>query len=259
MNYGIVPFVSSNNRNFSSYEEEYRKLDFEPTQESYRLRRILELISVHNLTTTRRVLEIGPGRNSLFQFYKETWVGTILEPMPQNYQQLSKVFIEHPNISIIDKTIEQLGKDNKQHFDLIILSSVLHEIPNYRKALEEICLLLENEGILLIVVPNAESIHRQIGVNLGIISDLFQLSSTQSKMQQGIVFSIDTLTNLVADAKFEVLQCITSFVKPLTHKQMQDRVDSGVISDEDLETLYNLSAVFEPFGSEIFLIAKKCD
>lgn len=250
--------MSSNQRDFSSYEEEYRKLDFEPIQESYRLRRVLELISVHNLMTARRILEIGPGRNSLFQFYKETWVGTILEPMPQNYQQLSEVFIEYPNISIVDKTIEQLGRSNKQPFDLIILSSVLHEIPNYRKALEEIYLLLENQGVLLIVVPNAESIHRQIGVNLGIISDLFQLSTTQSKMQQGVVFSIDTLTNLVAEAKFEVLQCITSFVKPLTHKQMQERVDHGVISDKDLDSLYKLSELFEPFGSEIFLIAKKC-
>ena len=159
----------------------------------------------------------------------------------------------------MDRTIEEFVENYQHYFDLIILSSVLHEIPNYRVVLQKISLLLEPGGSLLIVVPNAESIHRQIGVNMGIISDLFQLSTTQSKMQQGVVFSIDTLTNLVADANFEILSCDTSFVKPLTHNQMHERINSGIISNEDLDSLYKLSKLFEPFGSEIFLVARRID
>jgi SAM-dependent methyltransferase len=142
-------------------------------------------------------------------------------------------------------------------FDLVILSSVLHELLNPLQELSKIKSLLKSNGLLFIVTPNNQSIHRLLGVFLGILDNTSSLTSTEIKMQQYNNFSVSSLGDLLNELNFTIDLGITSFLKPHTHAQMQAWVDEGVLTKTKLESLYELSGIFEPYNSEIFVLARK--
>ena len=53
-------------------------------------------------------------------------------------------------------------------------------------------------------VPNAHSLHRLLAVEIGLIEDPFELSSTQKQMQQHSTFGLDSLAELLCQQGFEV-------------------------------------------------------
>jgi hypothetical protein len=113
------------------------------------------------------------------------------------------------------------------------------------------------DGVLVVVVPNAWSIHRFVGIKKGIISDLDDYSQTQIRMQQyQKVFNPDTLKELVEKSGFEVLTSVTFFPKVLSHDQMASRYEDGEIGDDFLEQMDQLSEILNPVGSEILLTAR---
>ena len=76
-------------------------------------------------------------------------------------------------------------------------------------------------------------------------------------MQQVVSFSTDSLAEFAIDVGFEVAHIFTSFVKPLPHFKMNVLQQSGSLSDSDLDSLYSISDLFNPYGSEIFAVLEK--
>jgi len=76
-------------------------------------------------------------------------------------------------------------------------------------------------------------------------------------MQQHSNYSLDSLKSLLKESGFTVDLAFTNFLKPHTHKQMQTWVDEGLLTEAKLQSLYELSEIFEPYNSEIFILARK--
>jgi hypothetical protein len=144
-----------------------------------------------------------------------------------------------------------------EEFDLVILSGVLHEMLNTREELSSIYSRLSCNGRLFIVTPNNQSIHRLLGVFLGILENTSTLTSTEIMMQQHSNYSLDSLKGLLKESGFTVDLALTNFLKPHTHKQMQTWVDEGLLTEAKLQSLYELSEAFEPYNSEMFILARK--
>ena len=77
-------------------------------------------------------------------------------------------------------------------------------------------------------------------------------------MQHNSNYSSDSLQSLLKELDFTIDLALTNFLKPHTHKQMQTWVDEGLLTDAKLQSLYELSEVFEPYNSEVFILARKC-
>ena len=122
-------------KDLDKYLRDYLDLPFERIFECYRHEKVLELIHSANLSKDIKFLEIGPGLNPIFNIIKEFGVNS-------SYKLPS--------------------------YDLIILSSVLHEIPEYQKALIQCFNLLSSGSKIIIVVPNNRSLHRLIGQESGL-------------------------------------------------------------------------------------------
>ena len=129
---------------------------------------------------------------------------------------------------------------------------------NPKQELSTIHSRLKSNGILFIVTPNNQSIHRLIGVILGILENTSALTSTEIMMQHNSNYSSDSLQSLLKELDFTIDLALTNFLKPHTHKQMQTWVDEGLLTDAKLQSLYELSEVFEPYNSEVFILARKC-
>jgi 2-polyprenyl-3-methyl-5-hydroxy-6-metoxy-1,4-benzoquinol methylase len=245
------------NRDLRDYLFQFNRLPFERTQEKFRKRKILELISRHK-AEEGKLLEVGPGLNPLFPSLDTFDYRTTLEPITEIYQWLTSSHGQKPKLQIINSDLEKFISSNaEERFDTIILSSVLHEIPNPEVALKMIYSTLKVGGHLFVVVPNNQSVHRLTGERIGIAKSLNYLTETERIMQQFSSYSPQALADQIEKHGFRIKEIVTNFIKPLHHAAMQEAIDKSLLSEEDLEFLYKLSELMPGFGSEIFGVATK--
>lgn len=245
-------------RDYNKYDQEFDALPFERILEKYRLRRLIEIIDEHVSKNLNNVLEIGPGYNSILRELSVVGERVIIEPSNQLFAYNKAMYFGEESVTILNEEVKEFSsRDPLPEFDLIVLSSVLHEFHDAQNELLSIVKLLKRGGHVIVVVPNNESVHRQFGVTLGILASTSSLTDTERLMQQTKSFSIQSIESLMGLIGLVIQHVTTSFVKPHTHAQMQKWVDDGLLDQEGLENLYKLSHFFHPFNSEIFLIARK--
>ena len=245
-------------RDIGDWDEKFKSLPFERTQEKYRKIKSIEVI---NRTTSgkapSRILEVGPGYSSICPDLFPSQEIVLIEPAKTLYEYNKERFFNYSNVTVLENTIINFIKDwNLLHFDLIVMNGVLHELDDPRGELSAILRVLEPKGNVFISVPNNQSVHRLMGVALGILASPESRTSTEINLQQNHNFSPGTLTNLVVELGLSIQLLETSIVKPHTHSKMQEWIDEGVLKEKDLDNLFELSTIFDPFGSEIFISAK---
>lgn len=241
-------------RDLQSYSHEYSNQPFESYQVEYRKRMVVDIIRRNNHKT---ILEVGCALNPLFEFFTDFEQLTILEP--------SKLFF--------DKTVEDIAKKdlgskveifnnyfeddiesvNSTNYDLIIISALIHEIPDLKKFFTRLQELVKPGTVVHIDVPNGNSLHRLLAVEMGLIKSQMEMSDFNVQFQQNRVFDLNSLEKLVTDYDFEVIEKGSYFIKPFTHSQMQKMMDNNIIDTKVLDGFYNLIKHFPDLGSEIYI------
>jgi hypothetical protein len=151
---------------------------------------------------------------------------------------------------MLQDNIEVLGS---RHYDLILMSSLLHEIPDCESLLCATALLSGPATIVHLNVPNAKSFHRVLALEMGLIDHLTEKSQTQQQMQQSHTFDLDRLEAMVNATGFKAIEKGSFFVKPFTHAQMALLQEVNVATNQMLDGLYSLSKYFPEYGSEIYM------
>ena len=139
---------------------------------------------------------------------------------------------------------------------MAIASSVLHEVRDDEHFLQQAKRCLSSSGILIIVVPNAMSIHRLVGTEMGLIKDPTELSATNIQMQQHRVYTFSALRSTLERCGFEPIYFDGFFPKILDHKSMADALAASEINLEFLQQLNALSHRIPAVSSEIFAVAR---
>lgn len=139
---------------------------------------------------------------------------------------------------------------------MIICSCVLHEVERPAQLLEAIVKVCNERTIVHINVPNAYSLHRILAVESGLISDVHEMSERNNILQQTSVFDMESLTKLVESCGMECLCKGGYFLKPFTHGQMYQMLQSGIIDEKILDGLYYAGKKIRKLGSEIFICGK---
>jgi hypothetical protein len=238
-------------RDLDDYEAKYQALPFEATQIRYRRLKTLETIARYG---PARLLEIGCGLEPLFHYLSDDIEYTVVEPAEAFHANALRAARGRGNVTIIKGTLDsQASNLRERRYDLILLSSLLHEVDDPASMLESVRTLCHLQTIVHIVVPNAHSFHRLLAVEMGLIDDVHQRSATQIAMQQASTFSVSSLSTLVEQSGFQVLERETFFVKPFTHQQMARCVDAGIVTETMLDGLYRLASRLPEYGSEIVM------
>lgn len=244
-------------RDLKNYQESYASLPFEETQARYRKRKILETLSAYR---PRSILEIGCGLDPFFNHYTEFDSFTVVEPCEQFFYDASEQANGNSNVTVVRGTLqENISLLSSRNYDMILMSSLLHEIPDAASLLCATAKLCNAQTIVHLNVPNAKSFHRVLALEMGLITNLYEKSEIQLQMQQSHTFDLESLAKLSMACGFKVIEQGSFFVKLFTHAQMASLQTSGVVTDAMLDGLYQLSKHFPEHGSEIYMNIQLAD
>ena len=243
-------------RNINYYEKEYIKEDFEQYQVMYRRKNILEILKQYD---TSSVLEIGCGMSPLFKYLKygeDFGSYTIVEPGERFYSNAKNMAGDNKHIKIYKGFIEELAGNISSNFSFIICSGLLHEVANPELLLKSIAILCNKDTVIHINVPNAESFHRILAKEIGLIENVYCLSDRNKLLQQNNIYNMELLNDIVKQAGFLVISQGSYFIKPFTHKQMFSMIKQEIINEDILDGLYEMSKYMPGYGSEIYVNCK---
>ena len=237
-------------RDLENYYAEYSKLPFENIQERYRKRKILEWIKTENLGM-QSILEVGCGEDSIFNYIKHGGLKYIIEPIKEMLSSTQNIKL-NKEIHVIVNTLENAHENLDVKFDIILVSSLIHEIKNPIEFVLRCREMLHKNGKIIIVTNNKLSIHRILGVELGILQNIDSKTHTEVKMQQFTgAFTTIELIELIEKCKLKVSKIETFFPKILPHEKMHEALKSGKINSNFLDNLYSIIDYLPEFGSEI--------
>lgn len=245
-------------RDIKDYTDKYVEEPFESTMVEIRKRMVIEQCEKYK---HNNILEIGCGMNPFFLDFKGYAQMVIVEPgelFADNARELSNG--EGGQIHVVTGFLEEQIDKVKSlgvNFDFIILSSVLHELDNPQKMLSAVRKLCGEETIVHINVPNANSMHRLIAIEAGLISDVHEKSAQMVKMQRRRTYDMAMLKDEMDKAGFEIVDSGSYFVKPFTHFQMQKCLDEGIINNRVIAGLEKLIKYMPEYGAGIYVNVKK--
>ena len=243
-------------RNIRDYEKKYQTEPCEEYQVKYRRKQILQLLGKYN---HRNMLEIGCGMEPLFEHCQDYEQMVIVEPA-ETFVNNAIQKVNGRNVTCIQGFFEDSVKKILSldiSFDYIVLSSLLHEVEDPEKLLETVREVCSEQTVLHINVPNANSVHRLLAKEMGLIEDVHELSALQKTMQRKRVFDTDTLEEFVEKCGFEVLEKGTYFPKFLSAGQMERMLAEGIVKDDIFEGLDKMIKYMPDLGSEIYVQVRK--
>lgn len=189
--------------NFDQYEIEYQDQisndEFETQLIAIRRRQVLDIAKTLG---PRTFLEVGCGLNSLFNHLQDFDQFVILEPVKRFCEIAESDSKNDPSIAIFNRTLENgTTVINNFDFDLIVASSVLHEVPAPDQFLQSIYQVSDLGTHVYIDVPNVESFHRLLGLQSGLIDELDQFSELENRFsRKSHLLSLASLSRLKKQA-----------------------------------------------------------
>ena len=105
-------------------------------------------------------------------------------------------------------------------FDIIEAGFILEHVDDPAFILRRLHEFLAPGGRIFLAVPNARSLHRQLGHMAGLLDDMYVLSPSDFALGHKRYFDVEAISTLIRDAGFDVAKTEGMFLKPFTTGQL---------------------------------------
>lgn len=154
-----------------------------------------------------------------------------------------------PSVEVAPALIEDFETDEK--FDTIVMAHVLEHVEDPVDALRRCAGMLAEDGIIVVVVPNAGSLHRRLGVTLGMLEKMSDFSPADISIGHRRVYETHTLRADIESAGLTVTDLAGHFCKPLSSGQID------ALPEEVQKGLAALGDQLPPeYASEILIVCR---
>jgi len=206
----------------------------------YRVSKILELC------TGDSVLDLGSAdvfmAEALSPFFKQiVSVDGSQELIERARARLGK----DTNITLVQSLIEEF--DTPQKFDLVLLSFILEHVTDPVEVAAKALTFVKPGGAMLVMVPNARSLHRRVGVALGLLSKVDDFSEEDLRQGHRRVYTEERLCGELRQAGADIEASGTFFIKPLSNPQMEQ------LGTKVADAFFEVSRDLPGLGSMIFV------
>ena len=242
--------------NSNDYQANYENLEFENHLRIYRMKHVTNYI--HSVKSDK-ILEIGSGSWPLFEFFNAYEVLDIVEPGEYFYKTTKNKASNNDRVSVTHGLIEEVYPTLSNDYDIILIGGFLHEIENPKEVLEVIKKIAKKETIVISYVPNADSFHRLLAFEAGIINSKYQYSKNDVLFGRRSVFNKDSFSAIFEESSFSILNIDTYFIKAFTNEQMEHLMNVSFLNERLLTGFSKMIEYMPDMGAEIFLAARILD
>lgn len=239
----------------SEYLRHYEEGSFELHLIAARRARVLTSIRKY---AHERILEVGCGVEPFFPFLEDYKTYTIVEPSADFVRRARRRAEDHAGVQVLHGYLEDLAESlgDTASFDFVIVSSLLHEVPDPSRLLQAVRRVSNPSTCVHINVPNVYSFHRLLALEMGLIRSLFEPSATEVRFQRHTRFDRESLLKVVEENGFRVLYFETYLIKPLANDQMEELLKRGIIDPKTIEALGAMTKYLPEMGCEMLVEAK---
>lgn len=173
------------------------------------------------VSTGDRVLDLGYGdgvslRNLASDLETKKLSVTLVEGAPTLVKEATQnAPIEFEIVHSFFEEFERVSE-----FDVVLASHVLEHVDNPVELLLSLSRSMKPEGRLIGVVPNAQSIHRELAVIMGLQEKLDTLSPRDLIVGHQRVYTLEALERDLNDAGLRLLKLRGFFLKPFSNSQL---------------------------------------
>ena len=165
-----------------------------------------------------RVLELGYGDGIVTAALVKS--GCELTVLEGSATLVDRARQAHPTVNCVHSLFEDFRADRA--YDVILASHVLEHVDDPQAILRLISSWLVETGKIIIVVPNRNSLHRQLAVLMGLQPELDTLSKRDLMVGHQRVYSLEGLEEDVRRAGLRPIKSVGFFLKVLPNAMMLD-------------------------------------
>jgi 2-polyprenyl-3-methyl-5-hydroxy-6-metoxy-1,4-benzoquinol methylase len=184
-----------------------------------------------------RIIELGYGEgNFTEELVTRGYFPTVIDGSKILLDKAKEMYGD--KIEIVHSLFEEYNPYEK--FDFILATHVLEHVDEPISLLKEMKKWLAPNGKIIIIVPNKESIHRQLAVMMGMMPALDTLGERDHLVGHQRVYSLDTLAADVLSADLKVGEKMGFFLKTMPNSMMLN------YSLDLVKALNNISPMLPP-------------
>lgn len=137
-------------------------------------------------------------------------------------------------------------------YDTIIMGHILEHVDDPVKILTKFKKYLNEDGRIIITVPNAKSFHRLAGVKMGLLKSIYELNQTDIKIGHKRVYDFEQLENHIIQSGLQLIERDGYQLKFLSNKQIEENWNENLI-----KTYMELGSDFINNAAEIVAVCRK--
>jgi len=190
-----------------------------------------------DIVKNKAILNLGLG-NGLTSKFLEQYV--LKQVVVEGSKKIIEIFsFESKKTSFVESYFENFSTNEK--FDIVLANHVLEHVDNPVELMQtKFHEWLSDDGIAFITVPNAKSIHRLIGKQMGMLKSEYGLNNSDLKAGHQRVYDTETLKSHIEQANLEILELGGYNLKMVSLVQMKDW------SQELLDAIFEVSKQMPP-------------
>jgi 2-polyprenyl-3-methyl-5-hydroxy-6-metoxy-1,4-benzoquinol methylase len=159
-----------------------------------------------------------------------------------------------PNVSFHHTLIEDYQP--KQQYDRIFLTWILTHIIDPQRVLASLRAMLASDGLLLVAVPNARVLSRQLALHMGLIPDLYKLTENDRNHGHLRAYDRPKLNRELEAAGFETIAQGGIMLKILADFQLDQMYENGMLEQAHIEGFYQLGCEYPDLASAIYSVCR---
>ena len=183
-------------------------------------------------------LELGIGHSKTVQILSEKFES--LTVIDAERELIEKYQESYPSVNFVNEFFENYEVE-KNNFDYIGMGFVLEHVLDPKDILLKYSRALKGNGKLFVSVPNANSLHRLIAYNAGLIDDIKSLSETDIRYGHLRYNSYNEWVDLFKECGWKVIDSNGLYLKPFSTTQ----ISSLGLSDDIYKALC-ITAISNP-------------
>lgn len=139
-------------------------------------------------------------------------------------------------------------------FDTIMLAHILEHVDDPVEILLKAKESLAPNGVMIVDVPNGDSLHRQMGVHLGLLDSRVELNEADLSIGHQRVYTPETLLIDIHSARLKIVEFGGMFIKVLPQSDTELLFD-----DRQIEAMFQVGVDNPSVAAEIYAIVTQLD